>query len=623
MKKNKIFLLLSILITSCTTVNTVNPSPSSSVVSSAGLTTNPTTMSTPSVFPTAISSPAITATPESTPTPVSSVSPYTLSRSGLVKLYSSYISSPDTAFLVGNTFEFKILFTFNQLPEKEQLTTVFDLFDNGSNDKKSHFSLTLDSNKNFILKAENTKELINNQINFPSLEINKGYELIFSRTTEKIELTINGEKINSTDFKDPDFTDTEGKRMLNIGSNALAQNRLSGTIDYVDVKNMLHYDFNNSLADTYKYRLDALINSGSFEYITEVAASTPVPVLPTATPTPSNVSSTSVPERNVTDTSGTVTVDLGVYNSKDNKQYTDCLARREAGRKDNPNFNLDCLNETGAYTTPGFDLGSATFLTNQLGDLRFITNIIRDANAANNSNILIAGSEPSPRVNVIDLGLKSFEGLTPIDLENKVDYDKPNKVFSQSSFSTNLIVDHVYAIKTNRYGAQPKYAKILINDIITDDYQFIRIKAPEVTLVPQYVPYSGQSQFLPSKSYSYYVASFDGIGETDVNLAGNLAQFNDAITSQIKLAIKVPYGAKGYSIYRVDNTTSQIYKIGPILSAIDVPVEIFDRGDRGFLVDSLPSSNNTVKNGFKPASDSKPIKVNFTYRFDGDSDKKF
>jgi hypothetical protein len=622
MKNNKLILLVGCIITGCAvTEPTKVPSPTTSPNSVVNVTNSPVL---PSSSPSALSTPSSVVT-SSTPTPIVTSNPYELSKSGLINITNSYIETPDSAFLVNDEFNLKILFSFNSLPEKDTIISLFNLFDNSTSTKKSHFSLDLDFNKNLILKAQNTLDVLDKSISFPSVEINKAYELNFVRTKDKIELIINGNKIFSNEFKNEDFIDGAGKRKLHIGGNSFGENRISATIDYIDVQNSVRYNFNNSLADDYKYGLDALINSGTFTYINDIISSSPTPIVtssPTSIPTP-DTSSTPVPDRNVTDTSGTATIELGVYNSKDNAQYVECLNKREKALKDNPNINIDCLNETGVYTTPGFDLATAKFINSERGDLRFITEIIRDANSVNNSKIIVGGSDITPKVSIIDLGLKSFEGLTVSDLKDRVDYNLSNRIFSQSTISSQAIIDHVYAIRTNRYGKEPRYAKIIINDIITDDHIFIPLKAPEISVIAQYISYSGKSGFSPNKSYSYYISTFDGVGETGVDLVGNLSPNNNAENNIVKMEIKVPYGAKGYSLYRRDNSTSQIYKIGPILSKVDQTIEVLDKGDKGYLVDSFPNSNTTVKNGFRPARDSKPLKINFTYRFDGNGDLSF
>ncbi|MFN8577576.1 MAG: hypothetical protein U0354_12025 [Candidatus Sericytochromatia bacterium] len=626
MKNNKLILLFSLIVTGCvTTQPTVPTTPKPSQIVS---TSSPSSISTPkpSIVP---STSPTTSMVSSTPSPIPSTTtvPYSLPKSGLIKLTNSYIESPDTAFLVNDEFNLKISFSLDSLAEKDKLITILSVFDNSTTDKKVHYELSLDSNKNLIIKAENSLDKIDKLISFPSIEINKGYELSFIRDKEKIELTINGNKVFSSEFKNEDFIDGAGRRKLHIGANSLGENKVSATIDYIDVKDTLLYAFNNTLADTYKYGLTGVINSGSFNYISEITATaTPSPSLsPSSTPIPSpNISSTPAPNRTVGDTSGSLKVDLGVYNSKDNAQYSKCLEDAEKlANQNNTTKKRDCLDETGIYTTSGFDFGSSTFLQNQLGDFRFITEIIRDANAQNNIRILLAGSDVIPKVNIVDLGLKSFEGVTVSDLKERVKYDESNKIFSLSTISSSVIRDHVYAIRTNRYGQDPRYGKLIINDIITDDYIFIPLKAPDIITSPQFISFSGTSGFSPSKSYNYYISTFDGVGETAVSSLGPLGQYNSAVNSVARMEVRIPYGALGYSLYRRDNSTSQIYKIGPILSNVDQIIEIIDKGDKGYLVDSLPQTNNTVKNGFKPARDSKPIKVDFTYKFDGNMDSEF
>lgn len=621
MKKNKLLLLFAVLIAGCTTANTSQiPNPTVTPTSNSN---SPTVTSSPSsgTIVSASPTPVTSATPSAMP----SNDPYKLSDSGLIKLNSAYIDIPETAFLVNDTFNMRMDFKLEALPSKDTMFSIFSLFDNATNDKKVHFSLSLDSNKNLILKAENASGLLDTKIPLPSIEAYKDYQLIFSRLKDKIEITLNGVKISSNDFKGNDFVNLEGKRKLHIGADNKGQNRIYATIDSINITDTAFYDFNNDLTDTYKYGLNALVQSGSFEYINKPIPSTPTPIAsitPIPTPTP-EVSSSPVPDKNVYDTSGTITVDLGVYNSNNNTQFVECQNKREKALKDNPNLNIDCYDETGSYTTPGFDLSTSKFINSERGDMRFITDIIRDADGVNSSRIIIAGSDVTPKVNVIDLGLKTFDGLTGSDLRDRVDYNLSNRLYSSSTISSPVIIDHVYAVRTYRYGSEPRYAKVLINDIITDDYQFIPLKDPQVITSAQYISYSGKSNFSPTKSYSYYISTFDGIGETSVNSVGQVNADPSADVKVVKMEVRVPYGAKGYSLYRKDNSTSQIYKIGPILSKVDETIEIIDKGDKGYLVDSLPTTSNTVKNGFKPGRGSKPIKVTFTYRFDGDMDFSF
>ncbi len=620
MNKNKIFLAFLILISGCQVANTVS---SSSTPSNNNV--NPSVSMSNSPIPSNIT-PSSKVSTTATPSPIVSTYPYKLPETGLINLDFGFIRTPESAFLVNNTFELKTLLSFNKLPEKDTFMTIFELFDNGDKNKKTHFSLTLDFDKNLILRAENTKGIINNVIPFKFVQENQAYEILFLRSLDKIEITINGEKIYSVDFKESDFPDLEGKRSLIFGATVQETNKISAKVDYIDIKDVLKYDFNNNSNDSGKYNINATLSSDqTIKYINQNIQPTAVPTfIPSNSPTPSVSSIPSIsPERNVKDTSGDKIQDLGVYNSQNIDQYNECLRIGEERKKIDKNFTYDCFNESGGYTTPGFDLATNSFLNSELGDLRFITDVTTDINGVNMNRIVIAGSNIDPKVNIIDLGLKSYEGIDLLFLKDKVNYDKPLRDFSASNISSPVVIDHVYAIKTYRYGKEPRYAKILIKDIITDDYQFLRLNVPILVSAPQYVSFSGTSQFSPSKNYTYYLSTFDGFGETGANMVGTVNADINSTTSQVKLKIRVPYGAKGYSLFRKDESTGQIYKIGPILSAVDEDIDIFDDGNSGILIDSLPSSNNTIKSGFKPSRNAKPIKVNFKYYFDGDNNLSF
>lgn len=121
-------------------------------------------------------------------------------------------------------------------------------------------------------------------------------------------------------------------------------------------------------------------------------------------------------------------------------------------------------------------------------------------------------------------------------------------------------------------------------------------------------------------SYDYYVATYDGYGETTPALLGSVLAGSITNPSKVVMSFVVPYEAKGFTIYRKDtNSIGGVVfnKIGPFIGKADETNIFQDYGNKGVWVDSLPNSDTTNKYVFKPKQDSKPIAVDISYYFYG------
>jgi hypothetical protein len=618
MKNKKYLALLNLIVLGCATVNPTDVKP----VSTATPSFRPTgvTSSTPaSPVPTVIQSqtpaptPVNSATPK--PSPVVSATPG-IADSGQIKLLSGYIRTPNNSFMVREPFELEMGLALDKLPDEKKFITFFDVYDIDSNPKNSHFSLSIDNTKNFIIRAKNSGEEVNLTVPFSELDTGKYYVISFRRDNNKITFSVNGKLLFTRDFGAADFKDQAGRRVLNIGANLNGENGLVGNIDYVEVKDVLYYDFKNNFSDSGKFFLDAT-PFGEFRFLTATPQPTAVPtVIPSVSvsPTPSAV----IPERVVKDQSDKLTLDLNVYKPKDKDQFDDCVdkKKRENTTRTSNEIQIDCLNGYGQYTSQGLDFGTGSLLANENGDLRFITDIDQFGN-----QLTIHGNDGSPEVLIIDIGQKLYEGIDATYIANKVDYTNINRIFSSSAASSKVTEDHVYAVKTSRYGEKPRYAKLVINQIITDDYEDKAFSPAKINSQPQFVASAEGTRFDPASSYTYYIAVYDGTGETVPLKLDTLAPDPNATTSKVEFTFELPYNSRGYTIYRKDDT--QIYQIGPVLANAETQITFTDTANKGVIVTKIPTADTTTKSAFKPNINSRPVSVIFSYYFDGDGDLRF
>ena len=216
----------------------------------------------------------------------------------------------------------------------------------------------------------------------------------------------------------------------------------------------------------------------------------------------------------------------------------------------------------------------------------------------------------------MDIGLKSFDGITEDYLRDKVDYTNKNKIFSQSEVSTPVIQDHVLAIRTYRYGSQPLYSKGLVSAIITNDFEARKVGEPTINSQPQYIA-GPNSTLKVDESYTYYVSTYDGLGSTIPSVLNILPPTSDAKIRNVSFSFTLPFNARGYTVYRKENSTGKLYKTGPILALDQTLITFTDNGNKGDLVSSLPAVNTIVKSGYKSGFTSKPLRLDFKYVFYG------
>lgn len=622
MKMKKYLIFLNLIVIGCTTVNTNNVKPD---VPKSTPTVTP--VSQKSIVPT--SSQAASKTPEplititATPgTGVVSQTPATPTPANInvetsqIKFISGYIRTPNNSFLVVKPFELNMKLSLDKFPDAKKIITFFDLYDADASPKNSHYSLSFDDKNNFILKAKNSKEEVNLNIPFTEIETGKFYDFTFKRDNDKIYLFADNKLLFTRDFIDDDFADINGRRVLNIGADLNGENSVSATFDFVEVKDILYYDFKNNLFDSKKYFLDA-IGSGEYKFLTGIPVPMPIPTIsssPTPVPSP-----TPIAVRDVKDSSNKIlSFDLNVYEPNDKTQYDACVERKKRENTSRPSSEIliDCLNGYSQYTSQGFDLGSGQSLKNEPGDMRFITYVDQFG-----SQLIITGNASDPQVLILDIGPKIFEGVDASYIANKVDYTNENKIYSSGNASSNVIEDHVYAIRTYRYGPNPRYAKVVINKIFTDDYEDLAFEHPKIINQPQFVPTTVSTRFSATSTYDYYLAIFDGTGETVPFHLDTLGPGVNVTQKKVQFSFELPYNSKGYTIYKKDNT--QITQIGPILAPAETTIKYEDFGNKGIIVDQVPISDTTTKSAFKPTSTSRPVRVDFSYYFDGNGDLNF
>lgn len=615
MKNKSLGIFLSILLLGCNVSTPTNITPSSSTL--------PSVSGTPTVTPSSSSTPTPSLTPSISPSVIPSNAPIEAIKKAhnQIRLKGGYISTQASSFLVENDIDLTLRVTFEKLDEKERIYTLFSIYDGQDTNKKAHYNLTYDQKDLILTVNGKTKQDI---IKIPKqLKINELYEIKVQKLNNKLNITLNNEILQSNTFDDLDFNDIDGRRTLNIGANEKGENRILGLIDSFELKNILLYEFND-LKDAGKFKINPIFK-GEYEHIVEETVIVQPSTTPTQTPIPTPTPSYSpMPERNVTDQFGKLSVDLRVYNPRDSKQYQDCIIRKNADQDrldsiaksnntDPKESTINCSKESGSYNSFDFDFGSKSLLENNtLGDFRFVTYVDEFGGGVTK----IVGNNGNPKIDVIDIGEKIYEGVTLDFLKNKVDYTNENYIYSTVSYSSNVYLDHVYAIRTYRYGEAPRYAKVKIDELITDDYEIEKMESPETISTPSYV-LSTASVLKRDTDFVYYVSTYDGNGETIPVQIGSLSGDENADDKKITMKFKTPYNSKGFSVYRVENG-SRIVKMGPYLTRAESETTFEDFGNKGTVISGLPDRNTTTRNGFKPGLSSKPKTVEFSFSFYAD-----
>lgn len=621
MLNKKIFLILtSTLVLSCAVTESPTNVKPSTLTSASPLAS---VSAIPSVATSITPSASASVVPSSTPTPSTVFVP---AENGTLILKEAYLKTPSSAFLSEKNFDIQFKVSLSDLPVKDQIFSFFDSYDASEMTKlKSHYSLNMDSTGIFSLtaNAQDYSKVFN--FNF-KMAANKDYVFSFKKTNDSLEITIDGISVFSTSFKYDDFYDTTGKRTINFGADMNGKNKTPLKISYIKIPDVLTYLFKKDFTDSYKYSLDGVVKEGSYEFIYKDkfdVISTPTPVATaTATPTASP-SLQPVTERETSNTDGMkIKLDLNVYDPNNSAQYTACIDEKTAEenriRSTTTNTTYtstkNCADPNGVFYSKWFDFGSKGTTSNP-SDFRFATDVYQDF-----SEITLSGANTGIRTQILDIGIKNYEGVNLSYLMNKVDYTNKNTVYSDNIYSTKAIQDHVYAIKTYQYGKEPRYAKLVVNNIITNDYNAKKLESPQIVAAPQQqLLGSGTSNLSNTATYDYYVSTYDGVGETAPRFLGQVAQSGVANSSTNVMSFIVPYGSKGFILYRkiTDNATTRILKVGPFISKTDQTVLFDDNGTKGTLVDSLPISDTTTKYVFKPTVTSKAIGIEFSYTFFG------
>jgi len=587
-KKNYKFLILATLLTvGCTSVtpNVTTPTVIPTAIPTSSATPIAVITPLPVITPIAVVTPLPVITPIATITP----NPVTTTENfGKLHIKNGYLKTPSSAYLASIPFEMNFKLSFDEIPAQNKKITIFELFDENSSDKKVHYSLSLytdnDNKSQLILFAQSETQSITKNIPLDSIEINKEYDFTFLRDEKTVSLNLDNKSLISSAFVEDDFVDLMGRRTLVFGSDRKGDYKSKLLVDYIKIKDTIDYEFNNNLQDSYKRKLDASF-IGDYEYpVNPLATPTPV-VSPTASPTPT-ASATAVPERDVSSTNGTATLWLG----------------------------LKTDSEMGQYTSESLDFASKKIGNVGIdGDVKFVTQM----DEFNGNKIQLAGTNLTPAIYVIDLGMKNFDGVKDI---SDLDFNG-KQLFSESNILTDVIQDHVYAIKTYRYGEKPRYAKLVIKYIYTLDYEKEDIKKPEITKNAQFVDsgISENTNFSDNVDYQYYVSAYDGDGETIPEALQSIFTTTNAADDKATFSFVIPHGATGYTVYK--EFSGDIVKIGPYLAEQDSTVNFEDFGKNGYKIQELPNKLTTKKSGFlgKDILD----KIEFKYQFNGDGKTTF
>lgn len=626
--KNKRFLLFlaSILTISCSVDVNKTPVVSTSAKPSPSITPSINT----SVLPSANSgqtnvtpSPMVSNTPIPIPTDVKP-SIFVPAETGTLNLNNAYLKSPSNAFLGDKNVDLKFRISLASLPAKDSIATLFDIYDENTVSSKSHYSLSLDDKGNLKLDGNTKIGFFSNTFRY-DVKPAQYYEVGFKKVNNQIDVFIDNKNVFTTTLNSDDFEDYYGKRAINLAADMNGKNKISCKISYLKITDVLNYKFKGNLDDSEKYNLNAIVKEGSYdiEYKERADVITPVST-PTPIPTPSiDPSITPANERNPIDAdSQKIRISLNTYDPKNTDQYLDCVKKKDADqddiRKRTNNYlyvsTKDCFDPSGTFSTKWLDLGTKKE-SDTISDIRLITEVFREI-----STLTIAGSDAGQRVFVSDIGEKSYDGIDANYLANKVDYDNKNRVFSDSKYSSRVIPEHVYAIKTYQYGKEPRYAKFLVHDIITNDYAPLKILPPTLNSSPR-IESSGTtpSSLASNTSYDYSVSTYDGLGDTVAISLGSIPASAQNVNSKAVMSFVVPYGAKGFTIYRKDtiNGVVKFYKIGPFVSKTDQTVIFEDFATKGVQIENIPTSDNSYKYVFKPKLDSKPVSVEYSYTFYG------
>ncbi|GIU70412.1 MAG: hypothetical protein KatS3mg002_1648 [Candidatus Woesearchaeota archaeon] len=484
-----------------------------------------------------------------------------------------YIYTPETSFLTINPLEISLSLYLNQLPEN--IYTIFEIYN--TENKNTYLSLNLDKDKNFILNFLGTSE----KIAFNNFELNKKLEIKIIKDNKKVNFSINGNILIDKEFN---INDNKNKKVLFIGSDSNENNKIKAEYGYFIIKDILTYNFTRNILDDGNYKLDALYK-GNYKL-------TPIEIKPSNTPIPSPTPSIS-PSITIVERNDVKTV-------KASKQIIDL----------NVILSSSSSIDNKVFYTRWFDLENRTFLeNNQIGDIRFYTLL----SSSGDKKVFIQGRLEKPETYIIDLGIRKFEGILDI---TDLDFQK-EQLINKDKDKAELYNDHSYAIQTFRYG-KPRYAKLFVNQIITQNFDFSKMKPPEIKNQPSFVNAGQQTSFLNNTNYKYYVSSYDGYGETTA-IETNQISSSDTTNKKVTFSFFLPYRAKGYFIYKEFN--GKIYKSGPFYGEAEKENIYEDLGFLGREVNSLPTENTTIFSSYKQFGEI-PIKLEFTYSFNGEPELK-
>jgi len=529
---------------------------------------NPVPSSTPSPKLSASSLPVASNSPQSSATPLPKVD----DTGKLVLQGKGFIRTPDTAFLSNEKFDLLTELSFGSL--KPETQTIFSLYDANALPVKTHYLLSINNN-NLVLKINTASEIMEKTINIDDLKTDIFYKLRFLIEAKKVSLFLSEKEIFSTELKDRPFQDKNGTRTLSFGGDQEGKNFLSAKIDYLQIGETISYSFNQNLNDQGVFGINA---EGLGDFL---LGNLPPEIVPTPSVTPSPTPLPSPAKQLINNTE----IILGVK-----KRESDVIGLE-------------------TFTSKGFSLGENK-LVDDFGDIRFVSDIIRNETF----KIRLSGNE---KVFVVDLGERNFDGVDLEFIKNKVDFDRQINFYSQSNRSSQLYLNHLYAIKSLRYGEIPLYGKLLLKDIRFFAEVFVDLKSPKVNSQPAY-QLAGRTTSLPNNTtFDYYLSTYDGSGETSPIQLTQLPADPIASSKKVEFSFVVPYGATGYNVYRVHNGNN-IYKLGPFPAASKETVTFSDSGITGSTLSSLPNKNTTDKSGFEPEYDDLPEAVSFKYKFYGD-----
>jgi hypothetical protein len=561
--KNRINLLITLFLSVSCTISNVSNNSNISLPSISSSTYSPKPIPTVSI--------SLTPTIISTSMPTSLINNEDNFR--IIFEGDGYIYTPETSFFTLNPLDISLSLYLKELPET--LYSIFEIYD--TENKNVYLSLSLDKDKNFIINFLGNEE----KTKLDNFSLNEKIDIRLLKDNNKLKFTVNNTVLINKEFS---ITDNKNKKIIFIGSNNKEENKIKGEYGFFIVKDIIIYNFKKNLLDEGIYGLHAL-SKGNYKLTNLETPTTTTPNVE-ITPTPT-LSSTPIHERN------------DVQTIKFSKQTIDLSVDISAASQGNRLFY-----------TKWYDLEKRKFLdNNEIGDIRFYTLIQNSGN----KKVFLQGRLENPATYIIDLGKVKFEGVTDI---NNLDFQK-EQLINKDKDKAELYNDHTYAIQTFRYG-KPRYAKLFVNHIITQNFDYSKMKKPEITSQPIFVDAGEQTFFENNTVYKYYVSCYDGYGETEV-VSTNSISNSDTTNKKVSFSFILPYRAKGYYIYK--EFGGKIYKSGPFYGEAEKNNTYEDTGNFGKQVTSLPTENTTIFSSYKEISEI-PIKLEFTYSFNGEPDLK-